>query len=368
MKRTKTVIVALVMLAVLLATTLLAACSSPAPAPSPTGAAKPTAAAPAAKQPFDMVIYGASSGGSSYIISAGIADLINKNSTWLHASAEATIGSNDDIMKGMDDPALRRAALRMASNSAYFDALEGNKPFPRKITDLKAIFWQQAAPGFFVSVKPTIAKKEDLVGKKVVVGQELSAVRQFSEFIIRDCWGMWDKINAQPMGWNDGGKAVLDGLADAVQAVSSLGLKGEWLSHPSYAEIVASRDSYIIGPTEAEVAAGNKKANRSYGWVSIPAGALGKNQKNDSGGFLVMNEYYVYPEFPDEVVAEILRIVYEQNDKLGGYHALGRGLTRERLGWLSSEKSTAEVHSVAIKFFQDKKIQLVLAGGADPAK
>jgi TRAP transporter TAXI family solute receptor len=315
-----------------------------------------------------MVIYGSQSGGSSYIISAGIADLINKNSTWLRASVEATIGSNDDILKGADDPTLRKAALRMASNSAYFDALDGNKPFPKKITDLKAVFFQMAAPGFFVSIKPDIAKKEDLVGKKLVIGQELSAVRQFSEFIIRDCWGMWDQIKPQPMGWNDGSKAVLDGLADGIQAVTSLGAKGEWLSHPSYAEIVASRESYIMGPTEAEVAAGNKKANRSYGYTYIPAGALGKNQKNGAGSFNIMNEYYVYPEVPDDVVAEILRIVYEQNDKLGGYHAVGKGLTRERLGWLSSEKSTAEVHPVAIKFFQEKKIPLVLAGGADPGK
>jgi TRAP-type uncharacterized transport system substrate-binding protein len=281
---------------------------------------------------------------------------------------EATIGGNDDLMKGMDDLFLRKTALRMGPGASYFDALEGNKPFTRKITDLKSVFFQMAAPAFFVSIKSDIASKEGLAGKKVVIRQELSSVRQMSEFIIRDCWGMWDKIKPQPMGWNDGSKAVLDGLADALEVVTSLGGKGEFLSHPSYAEIVASRETYIMGPTQEEVTKGNKAANRSYGYTYIPPGALGKNQKNGAGAFNMMNEYYVYPEVPDEVVAEILRIVYEQNDKLGGYHAVGRGLTRERMGWLTSEKTLDEVHPAAIKFFKEKNIPMVIAGGPDPAK
>jgi len=76
-----------------------------------------------------------------------------------------------------------QSGLRMASNSVLTDALDATSPSQENHRTSKR-FFQMAAPGFFVSISRDFAKKRPGC-KKLVIGQELSAVRQFSEFIIR---------------------------------------------------------------------------------------------------------------------------------------------------------------------------------------
>lgn len=344
-----------IILAILLTTLLLVSLSC-APKPAPT-----------AREKVDIVIYGATAGGSAYIASVGLADLINKQHPWLRATAMETFGSSDNVKKMENDP----KAFGVVSDLTYWIALEGGKPFEKKYTNLRTVGVNVVAAYGLLATSPKIKTKQDLVGKKIAVGLRGSSISQSSEFLLGDVWGMWDKINAQYVGWKEGGQALKDGLIDAMLVVISLSADDagnpKWIGHPSFSELIALQDVYFIGPTEAELTAAVKKKNWPASYFYIPPKTLGARQPEGADTISIMNAYMGDASMTDEVAYEITRMQHDYYKEWGTYAAHVKFITPKTLGYapIMSEK---EFHPGTLKFLKEKGVKLYIGGSTPPMK
>ena len=153
--------------------------------PIVTGCGGPPAAA-------EIEMYSAKFGGVMYLNGAGLTELVNNNSTWLRMTQLETGGSIDNIKMNVDDPEKRAKALRGGTASTFWLAIRGQAPLFDRKYDLKVILSFAVTPGMFATSDPNIKGPQDLVGKKVGVGEQGSAFLAETQFLLRDCWGIWD--------------------------------------------------------------------------------------------------------------------------------------------------------------------------------
>jgi TRAP transporter TAXI family solute receptor len=313
----------------------------------------------------DILILGATSGGSAHTISCGLAELISKGNFSLRASCQETFGSADNIRKLSGKPNM----IGVAADLSYWLALAGEKPFDKKFANLRAVGLNSVYGYTFLTINPKIKKKEDLVGRKIAVGKSASAVFDLSKLILDNTWGIWDKVEKQFIDWSAGSAALQDGLIDAMLVIVGISAdengKPKWTEHPSFGEIVSLREVNFIGPTQEEVQASAAKTGYVLSHFTVPAGAVGKNQKE---AFSVMGgvmPFWADASMPDETAYEFVRAQYEQHKEWGGYHAQVKFIGPKTIGF-APVKTEAEFHPGALKFFKEKKVPLFINGQAPP--
>jgi len=322
-------------------------------------------AAPAAHEPYDVIVLGATAGGAAYIASVGLAEIMNKYHPWLKATAQETFGSVDNVKKIDGDP----RSFGVVSDITYWLALEGEKPFEKKYPGLRAVGLNYVGTYTLVSMNPKIKTKEDLVGKKIAMGKKGSSISNCSEFVLGDMWGMLDKVDAQYIGWKEGRAAIKDGLVDAMLIV--IGLSADdagniiWVEHPSFAELIALQEVYFIGPTEAEVQKGMKAKGWPAVYMYVPPKALGANQPDGSGVITIMNAFMADASMPDDVAYEVIKVQYDHYKEWGNYAAHVKFITPDTLGFapVSSEDG---FHPGALKFLKEKGVKFYIGGNAPP--
>lgn len=322
-------------------------------------------AAPAAHAPYDVLILGVTAGGAAYVISAGLAEVINKNHPWLRATNTETFGSNDNIKQIDNNPKV----FGVVSDLSYWTALVGDKPFEKKYTSLKVVGLNQICGYNLIALKPDIKTKQDLIGKKIAMGLKGSSISICSEFLLGDVWGILDKVDAQYIGWKEGGQALKDGLIHAMLVIEVVSADDAgnaiWADHPSFAELIALQKVNFIGPTEAEVEAGQKKKNWPIAYLYIPPQALGKNQPEGAGAVSIMNAYMADTIMPDEVAYEIMKVQYDYHKEWATYHSAVKVITPKTLGF-APINSESEFHPGALKFLKEKGVKLYVGGKTPP--
>jgi TRAP-type uncharacterized transport system substrate-binding protein len=88
--------------------------------------------------------------------------------------------------------------------------------------------------------------------------------------------------------------------------------------------------------------------------VYVPEGTYLPDQK----GFWAIgvdNYYACDKELPDDVVYEMLRVLYDHVDEFKNYHAMGKGIAKESIGRMAVPVD--RIHPGAVKFFEDKGIK-----------
>lgn len=343
-----------IILAILLAVCLLFSFSCAQKAPEPSE-----------HEPYDVLVLGATAGGSAYVISAGLAEVINAHHPWIRATCTETFGSNDNILKMENDPKV----FGIVSDLSFWTAKDGGEPFEKKFTNMRVLGLNQISAYNFISMDPAIKTKEDLVGKKIAMGKKGSSISICSEFILGDCWGMLDKVDAQYIGWKEGGQAMKDGLVDAMLVIESISADDAgnaiWADHPSFAELISLKEVYFIAPTAAEVEAGREKKGWPIASYNIPANAFGPNQPEAAGAISVMNAYFADTSMPGEVAYEIMKIQYEYYQEWAGYHNAIKAITPDTLGF-APVSSEGEYHPGALKYLKEKGAKLYFGGNAPP--
>lgn len=331
------------------------------------GCASQQPPAPQQREKVDVVILGATAGGGAYIASVGLAELINKYHPWLRATAMETFGSVDNVKKIENDP----KSFGVMSDITYWTALEGVKPFEKKYPNMRTVGVNYVGAYALLSMNPKIKTKADLVGKKVGMNTKGSSISQCAEFLLGDVWGMMDKINPQYVAWKEGAQAMKDGLLDAELVVIGLSADADgnviWTDHPSFAELIALKDVYIIGPTQEEVAAAMKKKGWPAVHMSMPAKALGPRQPEAAGVITIMNAFMGDASMPNDVAYEITKMQYDHYKEWGNYVSHVKFITPKTLGFapVSSEDG---FHPGSLKFLKEKGVKLYFAGNAPPMK
>lgn len=326
---------------------------APAPAPAPT----PTPAAPKVHEPVEIEVLGAGAGGRGYTMAHVVADVLNKyGPEWLHATGSTTRGHVENILITYKDPERRAKTLVYTADYCIAAAALPRWAFKEKITGLKPISITHVGAQFFATLDPKITKFSDLAGKKVSSDRAGSTTQAYYSDIFQQAGFPIEEVQLSRAAAKD---ALIAGTIAAMPCQPCYTGDPEVGFQSPIIELLARKKEAIhfFSMPRDVVEKAAKATGIPYTYSEFAAGALMPGQTEPVGGMTSCNEWGVWPEFPDEVVYEILKTLYENAETYRAYHVACRGLSKETIAWVNVT-SLDEVHPAALKFYQEKGIEV----------
>lgn len=314
-------------------------------APAPAATAAPADAAPA-HEPFELEIYTLGSGTSTYILGVALADIINQNSTWLHATALSSQGVNATAQLLIGDKA--ECAIGSVTMGIVVNGLP---PFTEPNYDLCSIASYNCTALSFITLNPELTDMKDLDGKKVMLGTPGAYLRKDVPE------AMFEYLNIHPEisygNFTDAATALMNGDVDAIY-IGGTALNPElteWSTHSSLTEVASRYQlSYISVDLEATAYAEQKLNMYSKpDPITIPAGMYDPGYDKD----LTVNPDYLdwvcNKKLDPDVVTEIIRIMDEHSAEFSNYIACGSFITLENMAGLQMPEY---VHPAAKAYYE----------------
>lgn len=347
----KRLAVVVVLLLVLVGVPLFGACAPkaapPAPVPTPTQ--------------VKIDIISATFGGAAYWICFAFADILNKHHPWIRATCVDSPGTTYNAQYLYKYAEKRPYTVILVSNVAFdYATIPVAKHFPEPYRDVRIINNFHISHCIWGTKDPAIKTQMDLVGKKVALPAVGAPSSDLSEWEWEKL-GIKDKIKiVGRMDYGAAAKAVADGIID-------VGMTS--MTNPA-------------GSTIWEPAAGLKEAQTrmKFNWVSmdaaamkavqteqklspsllgtIPAGAFGPG---DPPGAVVTQSFrnglWADKTMDEKVVYELAKFFCDNLGKLGEYHALGKGMTKEAMAQIPCPLEY--VHPGALRYYKEAGIPVV---------
>jgi len=298
-------------------------------------------------------------GGSSYILGFAICDLLNKHSDWVRGSVLESSGTPENIkLVGRD--AKRRTRTFFTCSAEMFDkAREGKPPFqepPGQYKDLMIMAYQQSLAGVIITLDPEIKTLADLQGKRVATWPKGTTKFDLTQSLIAGAGQeVLDSIKWQFTGYAGYNDMIL-GKTDAAFTFLPERGPGVFTTVPKLKELMTKRKVYFVTATPEMRKRSAQLFGPAYGATSIvPQGALGDGvPRQKLIGWNIVLGWGVYPQMPEDVVYEILKVMDQNRGQLKTYHSAGKNLTPDRYGAYPAAKD--QWHPGARKFFAEKNI------------
>ena len=296
-------------------------------------------------------------GSSGYVLSFALAELINKNSTWLRASCMETKSTRVNVMNLAVNPEKRKNTLVYSAVYTNLQASRGEAPFPKPYTGLKWVAKTILVGIPIFSSDPKIRGPESMIGKRIGLGPK-GATTDVGPAAVLKAWGILDKVKISNLAWSPAKMAFLDGTIDVtIMAIVDIG-GGNWKPTPVGAEILASQKPvyFIDQDDKACQKARELTGYPIYPWV-VPAGALGPKQPEP----VVMQSqciaWFADSAMDEKIVYEVSRIIWENAEKFREKHATGRGITKENIHMVPG-LTEKDMHPGALKFAREKELKI----------
>lgn len=314
-----------------------------------------------AQERFELDISTLPAGFSSYIMGVALAEQINKNSTWLNATAMEGRGPAEHMKTLVKKAGKRKNYLFFNTPWDIWEAKHGwgaYKNFPFNYDEFRFICILGVAGNGLCTLKPDIKTLRDLVGKRVIFDSAPGKSRQLTfTGIMKEMGIPLDKIKFQYSTGKMSADTLRDGLVDVIYTGHILKkLPNVWANSPFQAELVATKKVYFISFDLDTVKAYKAKTGHPLGVVTVPPKMLSPYQTEPNGVLIKPLGFCAHISMPDRVVTEILRVVYENAHKFKEYNPIGAIITKETLASLSIPEGA--YHPTAVKFFNEKGIKI----------
>lgn len=304
---------------------------------------------------YNIDIYTHRSGSTTYVIGAALAEMINQNSDWLSATALETPGALPNLMALRDQPELRTTAI--VGGFAY-QATTGVEPFEEPFDELCEIAAYGASANFILSNNPNIKTIEDLDGKRVGLGTapSLGLVDQPLDYFERS--GI--EIIPEFLGQGPSAEEMRDGKIDAMfgGGLAAAPDFSQFAPTPALVEILEMEENISFISLDPDILHESMAAlgmPQIPGAVTAAPGAFHEKQTEPVILRADITSWIVHEDMPDEVVAEFLRIMYENADKFGEYNRCGNYITKETMARVGSPETMPDV---AIEFYNEKGVEV----------
>jgi len=130
-----------------------------------------------------------------------------------------------------------------------------------------------------------------------------------------------------------------------------MGLPDKWVLSPFAVEVVDTRKTYFVDFDDKVLEEMYGETGNPYYPKTIPTNSF----RNQTEPWHIAAKYMAWSvtdEMPDHVVAEILRVVWENMDRFGEYHPMGKFLAPETMGIMG--KNIQFYHPEALKLLKAK--------------
>ncbi len=335
------------MVVVLLAGMVLTACA-PKSAPAPTAQPAPKEHAPA-----NIEILGTRPDMHGYQLSYGLADIINKNSTWLRATTLETPGMSGSMGMLVTEQNRRANTLVCITADPWQEAVEMGKWGP--YDGLRFVADMGPLGVALITLDRDIKKPQDLVGKKVGIHRKGTNMAE-RERQLFEVWGIADQVTFFNAGFGGQAKALGDGLiASSFQNTACVGA-GEHRPGAAQEGLLAGKHVYYLDVDKETVLEAHKRFGNPYAPLRIPGGMM-EGMGAPFGTIANEGLWACDVTMDEDIVYEICKIMAENTSEFGQYHVAGRAMTRDRLGlmlWHSPEK----YHPGAAKYYRGHNIPM----------
>jgi len=198
---------------------------------------------------------------------------------------------------------------------------------------------------------------EDMKGKKVVLGPIGQSTYVFHEALLKGA-GVLDDVDAISMDTGAAAKAMLDGQVDVTFQAGGADGMGGYTPVPATMELLNAGRKLHFVPFTAEDA---KRASEVVGYTipfeEIKAKDLAEIQDVPVSSVLHPLVLSVDASMDEDVVYEIIRVIYENAEKFGEYDATGKSITVEGLPKVPGAVKE-DFHPGVLKFFEEKGITI----------
>lgn len=287
-----------------------------------------------------LSIVSGSTGGTFYVIMAGMGKLIDKYCPDMTANVQGgTTATENAKLVGNGD-----ADLGIGGSDVLSLAYSGGFGFDKKYDKLRMLMRGYNSMFHVVVLSNSPYQKiEDLRGKRIA--SYPGSTSEFQTPAIMEAYGMapgkdYVKI---PMGIGEAAAALRDGHIDAIMQFGGVPLS-------SVTDLAATKGIRFLGVSEEKQAQVMKK----HGWVSksmIPAGSYPKLTE-DVPAPAQMQCIFTNASLSEDVVYKIMSAVLEHGDELAAIHPMGK-FFRVNTGYVDT---VIPVHPGAIKYYRDKGV------------
>jgi len=316
--------------------------------------------AKAAPKKVQLTLYCGPLGYSSYALSVGLSEIVNKYSQRIRIRPVETKSNTQSFVEWSSlPPEKQKYAMGVVYPLTVYKARKGEGPFKRPwdVPRVLALIAHMGCPIF--TLNPNIKSGYDLVGKRVSFGPRGCDMEWAYLIIAKHAWGLTeDKFVRSPMGGGAAVDALLNGTLDAgFTGTVCEGLTGEWarwLPNPATERLLTRAKAYVISfPEEAFKKAAAETGYPIHLWyLGHEALNFGKSHLPRFGTFNCSNSWWVSKDLPDDIVTELLQIIYDHCDEFAKYHATGKFITRANLSTTAAQKR--DFHPAALRFFRAK--------------
>jgi uncharacterized protein len=305
---------------------------------------------------YKIHLHGSGQGTSGHVITFAWADLINKHSSWLKTTVSEELAPGVAVPLFVMKPEIRKTDVMFAISGTAQGWSMGMPPLsPKQPYDSWVMICRTlTAPGVIVTLDSKIKTIHDLQGKRLACLPRMSPAGASLVNFINYGAELEGKIKVDFLGPPAAKDALLSGLVDAAQL--PFGSDAPTWMVPGFAmEIFSTNKAGFVDLTKEVIA----KTYTKISWpviprLYVPEGTYFPNHK----GFWTVgidNYYACDTALPDDVVYEMLRVMYDQIDQFKDYHAMGKAVSREMMGRI--DVPAEKIHPAAIKFFKEKGIK-----------
>ena len=323
-----------------------------------------TAQSASKRKPYHIEIRGARFGGTAYIMAFAASDILNKKSSWVRASALEAVGGGVENIKVVGSDKKKKArSILMCDADMFSFARIGKPPFDKKpelYKDLMVVREEGIAIHLYLTLDPNIKNITDLKGKRFATWPKgtlkhmihVHAVGGAGEEVLNTI--KWQ--HAAYGGFDD----LLLGKVDVVFGFANDVGTGYALT-PAVKELIMKakgqgREVYVIGFTPEQRARSAELYGENWGVSAMLApDSLGPGfPPKDIITTTTALCWAAYPEMPEDVVYEIVKILDENSKMFLDYHPTGGGLRSDYAGLFPQPKNLW--HPGAKRYFEEKNI------------
>ncbi len=308
--------------------------------------------------PFNLTIYSYKVGTSTYVASVALADLINKNSSWLKASALESLGPTQNARMLAVKPELRKNSLVVSSSLIDMMCGKGLPPCTSaKYDGMRAVAAISYTAKGFITTNPAIKTIEDLKGRRVATTPKTSiAIHSMANDLLKAA-GVWSSVAKEEVDFGRGAQLLKDGKVEAgLTSVTLVSLPDKYQPIPALNELLSTGNVYFVNFDKKAYQKAVETCGIPHIYSVIPAEGMAKTQTQPWTVFGEAMNWFADASVPEDVVHEVCRIVYEHGNKFKEYDQSLGVVGKNSIGKLGVEES--KVHPGALKFFKEKKIAI----------
>ena len=306
----------------------------------------------AARPDANLQLLSMTLGGSAYVMSFALAEIVNKNHPWLRLTAVETKGSVANLVTMAREPGLRKNTLFFTHEESNSWAREGRPPFKTPYKGARAVASMAETTLVFATLDRNIKSKADADGKRIMTMQKGTSTAVIHEMLF-DIWGIKPRMSYGDFN------TIKDGLSDGIIDIGTQPINGipgiGYSPIPALQELMTTKNVYFLNVSAADVNAVVKKGGFDIYAHTIPARAIGDKQPEPVTGYSHSLSWWADVEMSDETVYEITKAIYDNAEKFKEYHRDGRMITKKTLARIGVADEL--FHPGALKFYKEKGIK-----------